>query len=607
MKTTLKARLEECYDELKWLYMELYKGDEQAFSYFIEILKSSSRKRKRALKERDMARMKDPDWYRSNELLGMMMYVDKFAGTLQGVQEKLPYLLECGINYLHLMPLLATVPGRSDGGYAVADFRRVQDGLGTMDDLEKLADLCHENGISLCLDFVMNHTGEDHEWAKAARAGDQTARDRYFFYDNWDIPAEIEKTVPDVFPSTAPGNFTWLEDCGKVVMTMFYPYQWDLNYSNPMVLNDMTENLLFLANRGVDVLRLDAIPYIWKAVGTDNRNLPQVHTIARILHLVCQIVCPSVLLLGEVVMEPQKVAAYFGTPEKPECQLLYNVTTMCTTWHTLATHDTRLLRSQMDQIFAMPKTAVFQNYLRCHDDIGWGLDYPYLLKFGMREIPHKRFLNDWFIGRWSDSYSRGELYNEDLRIGDARLCGTTASLCGFETAKTPEEEAMALRRVLLLHAFMLTQSGVPVIYSGDEIGQLNDYRYHDDPDLRDDSRYLHRGPFSWEAASHRDDPGSRAGKVFHALRQIEEIRAGEPVFRADADGHTFDAGSEKALGIYREYNGTGLVALFNFSGEEIQVPYPDGIDLLTGKTAASGWGGLAPYTFVWIRTGKKNE
>ena len=607
MKTTAKTRLNECWDELKWLYMELYKGDEQAFSYFIEVLMRSSRQRKRTLKERDAARMEDPDWYRSNKLLGMMMYVDKFAGTLQGVQEKLPYLLECGVNYLHLMPLLATVPGRSDGGYAVADFRRVQDGLGTMDDLEQLADTCHENGISLCLDFVMNHTSEDHAWARAARSGDQTARDRYFFYDNWDIPSRIEKTVPDVFPSTAPGNFTWLDDCKKVVMTMFYPYQWDLNYANPMVLNDMTENLLFLANRGVDVLRLDAIPYIWKAVGTDNRNLPQVHTIARILHLACQVVCPGVLLLGEVVMEPQKVAAYFGTPEKPECHLLYNVTTMCTTWHTLATQDTRRLRSQVDQIFAMPKTAVFQNYLRCHDDIGWGLDYPYLLQFGMREIPHKRFLNDWFIGRWADSYSRGELYNEDLQLGDARLCGTTASLCGFETAETPEEEVMALRRVLLLHAFMLTQSGVPVIYSGDEIGQLNDYRYHDDPDLRDDSRYLHRGPFNWEAASHRNDPDSREGKVFHALRRIEKIRACEPVFRVDAAGHTFDAGSEKVLGIYREYNGTGLTAFFNFSGQDVQIPYPDGVDLLTGKITVSGPGPLAPYSFVWIRTGNDHE
>ena len=607
MKTTVTTRLKECYDELKWLYMELYKGDEQAFTYFVDVLMNSSRQRKRALKERDKMRLEDPDWYRSNELLGMMMYVDKFAGTLKGVQEKLPYLLECGVNYLHLMPLLATVAERSDGGYAVADFRRVQDGLGTMEDLEKLADLCHRNGISLCLDFVMNHTSEDHAWAKAARAGDPAARNRYFFYDNWDIPSQIEKTVPDVFPSTAPGNFTWLDDCQKVVMTMFYPYQWDLNYANPMVLNDMTENLLFLANRGIDVLRLDAIPYIWKAIGTDNRNLPQVHTIARILHLACYVVCPSVLLLGEVVMEPKKVAAYFGTPEKPECQLLYNVTTMCTTWHTLATQDARLLRSQMDQTFSMPRTAVFQNYLRCHDDIGWGLDYAYLKQFGMEEVPHKRYLNDWFTGRWQGSYSRGELYNEDLRIGDARLCGTTASLCGFETADSPEAEEAAMTRVLMLHAFMMTQSGIPVLYSGDEIGQLNYYPYHEDANTQDDSRYLHRGPFDWAAAARRNEPDTREGRLFQALRKIEKIRAAEPVFRADAAGHTFDAGSNAVLGIYREYNGTGLVAFFNFSGQQQYVPYPDGTDLMTGETQAEGWGPLAPYAFAWIRTGMADE
>jgi amylosucrase len=607
MKKTAKARLKECYDELKWLYMELYSGDEQAFSYFLEVLMNCRKQRKQVLKERDKARMEDPDWYRAGDLLGMMMYVDKFAGTLKGVQEKLPYLLECGVNYLHLMPLLSTVKGRSDGGYAVADFRSVQEELGTMEDLSNLADLCHENGISLCLDFVMNHTSADHAWAKAAREGDTLARNRYYFYDNWDIPSEIEKTVPDVFPTTAPGNFTWYDDCKKVVMTMFYPYQWDLNYHNPMVLNDMTENLLFLANRGVDVLRLDAIPYIWKEIGSDNRNLPQVHTIARILHLACYVVCPSVILLGEVVMEPYKVAAYFGTVEKPECQLLYNVTTMCTTWHTLATRDVRLLRSQMDQTFHMPKNAVFQNYLRCHDDIGWGLDYFFLGQFGIQEVSHKRFLNDWFTGRWPGSCSRGELYNEDLRLGDARLCGTTASLCGLETADDPLSEEAAINRILMLHAFMMTQSGIPVLYSGDEIGQLNDYRYHEDPDIWDDSRYVHRGAFDWEAAKRRNDPDTREGKVFQALRRIEKIRAAEPVFRVDASGYTFDTGSNAVLGVYREYNGTGLTAFFNFSDQQINVPYRAGKDLITGEDRVAGLAPIEPYAFSWIRTGKTDE
>ena len=283
IQTAFDRRLTRHYDELKWLYGELY-GDEDAFQYFVKMLRSCWEGRKEALCRQDEAREADPNWYRRRELLGMMLYVDAFAGTLKGVEEKLPYLRECGVNYLHLMPLLESPKGRSDGGYAVSDFRTVQPQLGTMADLEELADACRESGMSVCLDFVMNHTSEDHEWAKKARAGEPGYRDRYFFYDTWEIPQEFEKTVPQVFPTTAPGSFTQLDN-GQIVMTNFYPYQWDLNYANPTVFNDMTENLLFLANRGIDVIRLDAIPYIWKELGTNCRNLPQVHTLARMMRM----------------------------------------------------------------------------------------------------------------------------------------------------------------------------------------------------------------------------------------------------------------------------------------------------------------------------------
>ena len=357
--SVFSRRLERHLDELKWLYQELY-HDEHSFSYFLEMLERSWGERKRPLRDQDARREADPDWYRRRDLLGMMLYVDAFAGNLKGVKGRLPYLQECGVNYLHLMPLLQSPKGRSDGGYAVSDFRTVQPELGSMEDLEDLADACRKAGISLCLDFVMNHTSEDHAWAKRARAGEAEYRDRYFFYDSWDIPREIEKTVPQVFPTTAPGSFTELSD-GSVVMTNFYPYQWDLNYQNPAVFRDMTENLLYLTNRGIDVIRLDAIPYIWKEPGTDCRNLPQVHTLARMLRMVTEIVCPGVLLLGEVVMEPAKVAPYFGNREKPECHMLYNVTTMATTWHTLAAGDASLLKRQMETVCGLPKDFLFLN------------------------------------------------------------------------------------------------------------------------------------------------------------------------------------------------------------------------------------------------------
>ena len=521
------ARLARHKDELQWLYCELYEGGQPWFDQLCRDLKNIALDRKESLRCQDRKREADPNWYKSNDILGMMMYVDCFAGNLQGVREKLDYVEECGVNYLHLMPLLESPEGRSDGGYAVSNFRRVQPELGTMEDLEQLADECRERGISLCLDFVMNHTSEDHEWARRARAGEREYMNRYYFYDNYDVPAEFEKTVPQVFPTTAPGNFTWLPDMNKFVMTTFYPYQWDLNYWNPVVLNEMIYNMLNLTNKGIDVIRIDAVPYIWKQLGTSCRNLPQVHTIVRMMRMICEIVCPGVLLLGEVVMEPEKVVPYFGTVEKPECHMLYNVTTMASTWHTVATGDARLLRRQMDIVNGLPKDYVFLNYLRCHDDIGWGLDYPWLSQFGIQEVPHKRFLSDFFTGKFPDSFARGELYNDDPASGDARQCGTTASLCGIEKAAYERDEAAldrAVRFDLTLHAYMLTQSGIPVIYSGDEIGQENDYTYHEDPKKWEDSRYLHRGAFRWDKAELRHTPGTLQEKIFDGLRTLEKIR-----------------------------------------------------------------------------------
>ena len=441
-----EERLHKHHDELRWLYMELYENDsmfaelcDQMYQFYME--------RNDELKKLDTNREKDKEWYKKNDMLGMMFYIDNFAGNMKGVQSRLDYIEQCNVNYIHLMPFLDTPEGRSDGGYAVADFRKVQEQLGSMEDLEALTAACHKKGINVCMDFVMNHTSEDHEWAQKARQGDGEYMSRYFFYDSWDIPAQYEKTVPQVFPTTAPGNFTWLEDIGHYVMTSFYPYQWDLNYKNPRVFNDMMYNFLYLANRGIDIIRIDAVPYIWKELNTPCRNLQQVHTIVRMMRIIGEIICPSVLLLGEVVMEPEKVVPYFGSVEKPECHMLYNVTTMATTWHTVATRNVKLLKRQLDIVNGLPKEYVFLNYLRCHDDIGWGLDYATLQTEGFGERSHKQYLNDYFQGYAGDSTSRGELYNADPVTGDARFCGTTASMCGIEKAGFEQDEAAMERHM----------------------------------------------------------------------------------------------------------------------------------------------------------------
>ena len=597
-------RFEERYDELKWLYCELYNNNMGAFDWLCDSLYGYYQERNTELKKLDRQRVKNPDWYKQNDLLGMMMYTNAFAGTLKGVKEKLPYVKSCGVNYLHFMPLLESPKGRDDGGYAVADFRKVKPELGTMEDLEDLTAECHRQGISCCLDFVMNHTSEDHEWARAARHGDPVARSRYFFYDDWFVPNIYEETVPEVFPTTAPGNFTWINDCNQVVMTTFYPYQWDLNYANPMVFNDMVGNMLYMANRGIDVIRLDAVPYIWKQIGTNCRNLPQVHTLVRMMRIISEIVCPGVLLLGEVVMEPSKVVPYFGTVDKPECHMLYNVTTMASTWNTIATKDVGLLKRQMDQVCALPKDYVFLNYLRCHDDIGWGLDYDWLAQFGIDEVAHKKFLNDYFTGKGYNSDSRGELYNDDPRLGDARLCGTTASLSGLEAGQyeaNVDKIDQAVACDLMLHGYLLAQSGIPVLYSGDEIGQTNDYTYKNDPDKCADSRYLHRGNFPWDKVENKDPV---AMKIFDALRHMEDIRASHDVFSCNANVYTIETGCASVLGIVREYAGHELRAFFNFSNmDQLIWTMPEEQadiykDLISGKTLRE-LGAVMPRYGCW--------
>lgn len=607
LESIYQNRFEKHSDELRWLYMELYNND----SMYAELCDNMQRfylERKSTLRRSDVQREKNPDWYKENDMLGMMFYIDNFAGNMKGVQKKLDYIEKCNVNYIHLMPFLDTVEGRSDGGYAVADFRKVQEKLGTMEDLEKLTEACHTKKINVCMDFVMNHTSEDHEWAKRARQGEGEYMSRYFFYDNDAIPRQYEQTVPQVFPTTAPGNFTWLPECRHHVLTTFYPYQWDLNYKNPRVFNEMMYNFLFLANRGIDIIRIDAVPYIWKELGTQCRNLPQVHTIVRMMRIIGEIVCSGILLLGEVVMEPEKVVPYFGTVEKPECHMLYNVTTMATTWHTVATRDVSLLKKQLDIVNALPKNYVFLNYLRCHDDIGWGLDYATLRKEGIEEVPHKKYLNDYFRGYTGSSNSRAELYNEDPVTGDARLCATTASLCGIERAGFEGNEAMmdsAIRLDVMLHAYMFMQSGIPVLYSGDEIGQINDYTYKKDVNKVQDSRYLHRGAFIWENAEKINDLTTVEGRVFQALDKLETIRKTEKVFVSNADTWTIETYEKELLCIGRYFEGDKLIGIFNFSEHDktAWIHEDDGEyeDLLTGRKMKACGVDVPAYGFYYLK------
>ena len=569
-----QERLARHHDELRWLYMELFDNGDM-FAELLDQMRAYYDARSERLRALDAEREAAGEWYRSRDMLGMQMYIDNFAGNIKGVEDRLDYLERVGVNYLHLMPFLDTPAdrSRSDGGYAVKDFRRVQ------------ARARHDGGPRPPRREVprARHQplhGLRHEphfgGARVGAAG----------------PRRRGRVHEPVLLREQPGG-------------EFYPYQWDLNYKNPRVFNEMMYNFLYLANQGMDIIRIDAVPYIWKQLGTNCRNLPQVHTIVRMMRMIGEVVCPGIVLLGEVVMAPVEVVPYFGTVEKPECHMLYNVTTMATTWNSVACRDTRLLRSQLDAVCGLPSQYTFLNYLRCHDDIGWGLDYATLSTWGMEEVPHKRYLNDYFQGHTPGSTSRGELYNADPVTGDARFCATTASMCGIEAAGFEgDEEAMevAIRKDGMLHAYLLAQSGLPIIYSGDEVAQVNDYAYKDDPEKADDSRYIHRGRFDWSLVDRVDEKGSVQQRIFDALGELEAIRRREDVFDADAEVGIVDYSDPAILWIRRSAGGRTLNAVFNFCDAEKTVWMPacaEYTNLLTGETMGFETFQLPAWGFVW--------
>ena len=605
-----RERLAHHLDELKWLYCELYQDNPYVTMHLndlLKVLKKFYDMRSDALKESDLQRTNDPDWYKRPDFTGMTMNVRAFAGNLSGLADKLDYVQECGASYLHLMPLLSSSHESSDDVHTISDFRKVQEELGTMDDFAALTAACHKRGINVCLDFEMNQTSADHEWARHARNGEKEYQDRYFFFDNYDIPSLYDQTCPDEFPSSAPGCFTWLDDIHKHVMTTFHSDQWDLNYRNPIVLNEIIFNMLYLANLGADMIRLDSVSYIWKQIGTSCRNLPQVHTIIRIMRMISEIVCPGVLLVGEISATSEDAVSYAGTAAKPECHLICDSSSMAAIWHTVATRDISLLRRQMDLRSALTEEYVFENQLRNSEAVRWNLDYDYLSGFGIQEILHKNYLNDFLSGKYPDSFARGELYNRDPGFDDPDLCGTVASLCGIERfgfEGNQEGVDRAVRYDITLHAFMLSQSGIPVIYSGDEIGQVNDYTYKDDPVKASDSRYLHKGNFDWTLAENRHNSETVQGKLFPAFKLLQNIRSSHSVFENTAQIRTIDTWDNSILAFVRENDEEKFIGIYNFSENDkvAWIDEEDGMytDLISGHELEAKGVQIPAFGCYWL-------
>lgn len=563
-------RLSRHFPRLFGLLHQLYGKEYDFFYHLADILDTATKawiNRSPELKALDAIRENDPKWYQSNRMLGAVCYVDLFAGDLKSMKEKIPYLKELGLSYLHLMPIFKSPEGDNDGGYAVSSYREVNPELGTMDDLKELAEEMRNHGISLVLDFVFNHTADDHEWVKHANASEEEYQNYYRMFPDRKIPDEYEKTITPVFQDDHPGCFTYRSRIKKWVWTTFHNYQWDLNYENPVVFNRMADEMLFLANQGVEILRLDAVAFIWKKMGTNCENLPEAHIIIQAFNAVMKIVAPSFLFKSEAIVHPDEVNKYIS---EDECQLSYNPQMMALLWESLATKKTTLLRNALEKRFIIPNNCMWVNYIRSHDDIGWSFSNDDAAELKINPDQHRRFLSEFYTGRYPGSFAKGLPFQENPQTKQGRVSGTTASLAGLEQAleeKDAKKIELAIRRIHLLHGVILTMGGIPLIYIGDGIGTLNDYEFENSPEKIGDTRWIHRPKFDWEKLKERSDPESVTGRLFNGLLKLLQLRE-KTLALSGSDTEFAELGNDHLLTYFRHYENNSVFILANFSDKE---------------------------------------
>ncbi len=608
-----EVRLEAQFENLFELLLNLY-GKRYDFFYHLEqIVETAARMwldRPAELRTLDAEREANPLWFQCEEMLGAVCYVDLFAGDLARLGERIPYFQELGLTILHLMPLFSSPEEDNDGGYAVSSYREVNPALGTMDDLAELTAELRRNGISLVLDLVYNHTSDEHDWARRALEGDMEYQDYYLMFPDRKMPDAYDAHLREIFPDVRRGSFTYRQEIDRWVWTTFHSFQWDLNYANPVVFRRMVEEMLFLANLGVEILRLDAVAFTWKRLGTTCENLPEAHMLIQAMNAIARMAAPSLLFKSEAIVHPDEVARYISPRE---CQLSYNPTLMALLWEALATRQVGLLRHSMQRRFKIDPECAWVNYVRCHDDIGWTFSDEDAAELGIVGYDHRQFLNAFCSGRFEGSFARGLPFQFNPATGDMRISGSCASLAGLEKALREETEAeveLALRRVLLIHSVILSIGGIPLLYLGDEVATLNDYGYRDDPSKAEDSRWAHRPRTDWDRVALRTDESTVEGRLFGRLRRLIELRKENP---ACGGGETeiIDTGNPHVFGYVRQHGGQRMVVLANFSEKEQRVAANElrlhGLgyrftELVGGGEITAGVDLiLEPLGFMWLR------
>lgn len=614
----LIALFSEIFQRYDMLYGQHPKGEE-AFSKLIDVMIKAFSKRPIPLKESDAAREEDPSWFRSNRLAGMMLYVDRFNKDLNGLEEKLDYFEELGINYLHLMPLLKSPKKKNDGGYAVSDYRKIDTKFGTNTDFKRVAKRLHEKEMLLMIDVVVNHTADDHEWAKKAKAGEKEYQDFYYTFPDRAIPNLYEHGMPEVFPESAPGNFTLNKEMQQWVMTVFNTYQWDLNYTNPMVFVEMLDVILNLANMGVDVFRMDAVAFVWKQIGTSCQNLPEAHIIHQLFKLCAQVVAPGVAFLAEAIVAPDEIIKYFGDSEvwSNEHDMAYNATLMALLWNSMATRSTRVMKAGMRDMPTKPNGTTWINYIRCHDDIGLGFEDRHIQESGFDPQAHRQFLTKFLTGDFHGSFAKGMPFMYNPKTGDARISGSMASLAGLEIALEEKNKLgikRAIARINMLHGIILSYGGIPMIYSGDEIALLNDYSFLKDADKADDNRWIHRPKMDWKAADKRAKKRTAEQQVFSALALMITLRKEIDEFADNNNISLIETNNEHVFAYSRANADNETLILANFKDDDQEVyahlVFPQTeinafkmVDRLSNKKIKPSDGRLTlgPYEILWLQ------
>jgi glycosidase len=609
-----QKRLDRNIKKLRNSYFNTYQklGAKQCdFESLLSMMKNRFEERSEALRKLDKRKK---TWYMSRNMIGYMVYIDLFSNTFKKLPSRIPYLKELGISYVHLMPLLKAREGENDGGYAVEDYLDVASELGTLEDFELVLEQFRHANIDVCIDYVVNHTADTHEWAKKALQGDPFYQDMFIMYDDRTIPDQFDRHVPEVLPDRFPGNFTYKKEIKKWVFTSFSDFQWDLNFKNPYVFEQMLSTMLKLANKGINIIRLDAIPFMWKEVGTSCRNLDEIHDLLYMFQLVKDVVCPSLALLGEAIVEPHEIFKYFGTEKKKECGLLYNANFMVNIWNAFATRDVRLLNVDNAR-FTPNSKSCWMNYIRCHDDIGWGFNEDAIKSFGMEPFYHKQFLINFYNGNFYGSFARGENYQYNSHSKDARTNGTSASLLGLEKAieeRFEYEKELSVKRILLAHSMTFSHRGIPLIYSGDEIATLNDHSYLSDLDKKSDGRWVHRPIFDWDRAEKRHIKDTFEYQIFEGLKKMIDFRKKSQLFDGSVTVNVIVNSDISVYSFMKAAKSEKMIFINNFS-EHIKTisssPYKAaGVlgkmeDLFTGRIIDCSFDDIriAPYEVLWLK------